>query len=186
MPTLYQALVIASILVGVVEAQHGNAAIRCNDVTKLDVKNLTIRTGQQTFVFHNGTAVLFDSSPELDPEITQPDWQAEIKKDRIIRPAANVVVRFFLISASHLTGSGNQEYATAFRCSGGKLQEVFHRDGLTLSVDRLDATAISVSLNVTADKPIRKHWSYVWDRDKSKYVLSSRWIGNVWLSAPMH
>ena len=68
MPTLLQALVIALIVVPIAEAQHGNSAIRCYDVKKLDVKNLTIRTAQQTFVFRNSTAV-YDSSPVPDPEV---------------------------------------------------------------------------------------------------------------------
>jgi len=147
-------------------------AERCNDVTKLDSRNLTIRTAQRTFAFHNGIAVNYDGQPE-GAEHSQPDWKAEIEKDSVIQPAPNVVVRFLLIHDSHETGSGWHYYATGFRCSGGKLHEIFHRDGLSLSIDRLDSNMVGVGLNVTQGEPIRKHWFYTWDRNASKYVLSS-------------
>ena len=186
MRILCRALLIAAIAVGVAGAQPGNSAIRsvrssrsqtpvvgCDDVEKLDFRNLTIRTAQRTFDFHNGIAVNYDDPTEADKEHFPPDWKAEIEKDSIIQPAPDVVVRFLLIHDSHETGSGWRYYATGLRCSGGRLQEVFHRDGASLSVDRLDSTTISVGLNVTPGDPIRKYWSYTWDRDRSKYVLSS-------------
>jgi hypothetical protein len=189
MPTLCQTLVTATIAVAAAAAQQGNhdvqsvrvrlnqmPAVRCEDVTKLDFRNLVIRAGHRTFAFHNATAVNYDRPPEeQDPEHSQPDWKAEIEKDSVIHPEPDVVVRFLLIHDSHETGSGWRYYAMGFRCSGGKLQQVFHLDGMSLSVDRLDSTTISVSLNVTPGKPIRKHWSYSWDRGTSKYILSSTW-----------
>ncbi len=186
MKTLWRALFITTIAAAVASAQPGTnevrsvrsssnqtATLRCDDVTKLDFRNLVLRTAQRTFAFHNGIAVHYDSPPEQDPEHSQPDWKAEIEKDSAIQPAPSVVVRFLLIHDSHETGSGWRYYATGLRCSGGKLQEVFHRDGLSLRVDRLDSTTISIGLNLTPGAPIRKHWSYTWDRNTSKYVLSS-------------
>jgi hypothetical protein len=35
-------------------------ALRCDDVTKLDFRNLVIRTAQRTFAFHNGIAVNYE------------------------------------------------------------------------------------------------------------------------------
>ncbi len=184
--TLWRALFIATIAAAVASAQDGigavqsvrsssnqTPAVRCDDVTKLDFRNLIVRTAQRMFAFHNGIAVNYDSRLEQDAEHSQPDWKADIEKDSIIQPAPNVVVRFLLIHDSHETGSGYRYYATGLRCSGGKLQEVFHRDGLSMRVDRLDSTTISIGLNVTSGESIRKHWSYTWDRNSDKYVLSS-------------
>jgi hypothetical protein len=183
--TLWRALFIATIA-AVASAQDGisavpsvrsssnqTPAVRCDDVAKLDFRNLIIRTAQRTFAFHNGIAVNYELPPEQDAEHSQPDWKADITKDSTIQPASNVVVRFLLIHDSHETGSGWRYYATGLRCSGGTLQEVFHHDGLSMRIDRLDSTAISIGLNVTPSEPIRKYWSYSWDRNTSKYVLSS-------------
>jgi len=139
---------------------------RCEDVAKLDVSNQTIRTAHRTFAFHNGIAVNSDGSVER--------WKATIEKDSVIRPAPDVVVRFLLIHDSHEMGSGWRYYATCLRCANGEIQEVFHRDGLSLRVDNLDSTAIQVSLMATPGDPIRKHWSYVWDRGTAKFVLAPR------------
>ncbi len=147
--------------------------LHCDDVTRLDFGNLTIRTAGRTFAFRNGVAVNLDLPTEHNDEHSPPDWKAEIEKDAVVRPAPNVVVRFLLIHDSHETGSGWRYYLTGLRCSSGKLQEVFHRDGLSLGVDRLDSTAITVGLNVAPGEAIRKHWSYIWNRRASKYVLSS-------------
>jgi hypothetical protein len=181
-------LFIAAVAVVVAPAQQGHSAIRpvrlspnqapalqCDDVTKLDVRNLMIRTAQRTFAFHNGIAVNYDWPPDQDTDYSKPDWKAEIEKDSVIQRAPNVVVRFLLIDDSHATGSGWRFYLSGFRCSGGKLQEIFHRDGMSLRVDRLDSTTLSVSLNVIPGEPTRKHWSYTWDRNTSQYVLLSTW-----------
>jgi len=128
-------------------------------VTKLDVENFTIRTAQRTFAFHNGVALNYESPRVQDAERSPPDWKSGDCEDNVIQPAPNVVVRFILIHDSHETGSGWRYYATGFRCSGGNLQEVFRRHGLSLSVDRLDSATIGVSLNLTPGSPIRKHWS---------------------------
>lgn len=93
--------------------------------------------------------------------------------DDVVQPAPNVIVRFLLISDSHETGSGWRYYATGFRCFENRLQEVFHRDGLSLSIDRLDSNTVRVGLNVESDKSARSHWSYAWDRKTSKYVITS-------------
>ncbi len=186
MHTVRRALFIALIAAAIASAQQGMSAVRpirssakptptvrCDDVTKLDFRNLIVRTAQRTFTFQNGIAVNYDVPPDQDAEHSQPDWKAEIVKDNVMQPASNVVVRFLLIRDSHETGSGWRYYATALRCSGGKLQEVFHRDGLSLRVDRLDSTMIGIGLHVTPGQPKEKHWSYTWDRNTSRYVLSS-------------
>ena len=144
------------------------------DVARLDVRNTTIRTDQRTFAFHNGMAVNCDAPPEEGAGQHQPDWQAEIEQDRLLRPAPNVTLRFLLIHDSHVTGSGWLYYATAFRCSNGKLQEVFQRHGLSLRVERLSANRIDVSMMTTPGKDVRERWSYVWDPEQSRYVLSPR------------
>jgi|SRR5882762_12756 len=98
---------------------------RCDDVTKLDFRNLIVRTARRTFAFQNGIALNYDSRPDQGAKPSQPDWKAEIEKDTVIQPAPNVAVRFLLIRDSHETGSGWRYYATGLGCSGGKLQEVF-------------------------------------------------------------
>src|ERR1700730_14904332 len=127
MQALCGALFLAVIAVAAAIAQQ-----ECEDVTKLDVRNQTIRTAQRTFAFHDGIAVNYDSPPDQDAKHSQPDWKATIEKDCIIQPAPNVVVRFLLIHDSHETGSGWRYYATGLRCSSGEMQEVFQRDGLSL------------------------------------------------------
>jgi predicted nucleotidyltransferase len=144
------------------------------DVARLDVRNTTIRTDRRTFAFHNGIAVNYDAPPEEGAGQHQPDWQAEIEQDRLLRPAPNVTLRSLLIHDLHVTGSGWQYYATAFRCSNGKLQEVFQRHGLSLRIDRLSANRIDVSMMTTPGKNVRERWSYVWDPEQSRYVLSPR------------
>jgi hypothetical protein len=161
MQAVRRVLIIALIAVTTASAQQ-----RCEDITKLDVRNQTIRTAQRTFVFHEGIALNQDGPLEL--------WKAAIEKDIVVEPAPNVVVRFFVIHDSHETGSGWRYYATGFRCSGGEMHEVFHRDGLSLTVDRIDSTVINVSSMVTPGAASRKHWSYTWDRSASIYALSSK------------
>jgi hypothetical protein len=133
---------------------------RCDDVAGLDFGNLTIRTAGRRLAFRNGVAA------------AHVDWKAEIEKDAVVKPAPNVLVRFLLIHDSHEAGSGWRYYLTGLRCSSGNLIEVFHRDGLSLGVDRLDSTAITISLNGTPGEATRKHWSYSWDRSASGYAPS--------------
>ena len=177
MQTLCRALLIAAIVLPVAPAQRSSPkqqpAVRCGDVTKLDVRNLTIRTAQREFAFHNGIAIDFDGYEDRTAGPPKPDWEAEIVGDKVIHPAPNVTVRFLVIHDSHETGSGWQIYLTGFLCEDGKLKEVFHRNGMSLDTDRVDSTAIVVSLNVVPGKPIRKHYSYTWDVNTSKYVLSA-------------
>jgi hypothetical protein len=101
------------------------------------------------------------------------DWQAGIEQDRILRPVPNVTLRFLLIPDSQLTGSGRQFYATAFRCSKGKLQEVFQRHGLSQRVERLSANRIDVNMMTTPGKGVRERWSYVWDPERFRDVLAT-------------
>src|SRR5258708_2135110 len=103
---LGRALLIATVAAVVASAQVPSSSnqmpsLRCDDVTKLDVRNLSIRTAQRTFDFHNGIAVNYDSPPEQEA-----DWKAEIEDDSVILPAPSVVVRFLLIHDSHATGTG--------------------------------------------------------------------------------
>lgn len=146
----------------------------CEDVTKIDFKNLTIpvRTGRP-FAFHNGVALNWDRD---SPDVTlDPDWEAEIKQETVVQPTPDVDVRFLLIQDTHMTGTGWRLYLMGYRCSNGKLQEVFHREGLSLGIDQLDDSGVTVGLNPTSNKPIRKHWGYIWDRDQSRYVVKSTW-----------
>jgi len=149
------------------------AAQTCDDITKLDVPNLTIQAAQRTFAFHNGVA---ENGPLEQVSIggqtgSRHEWRAAIEKDTIVRPSPDAVVRFLLINDSHETGSGNRFYLIGLRCSGGKLEQVFLREGLSLTVDRLDAIGVTVGLTVNQGDSTRKHWLYKWDGHR--YVLSS-------------
>lgn len=64
-------------------------------------------------------------------------------------------------------------YATGYRCSAGKLQGVFHGEGMSLRVERLDAVSIDTSLNDIPGESRKKVCSYIWDRNSRKYVLSA-------------
>ncbi len=44
---------------------------------------------------------------------------------------------------------------------------------MSLETDHVDSTVIGVSLNVVPGKPIRKHYSYTWDVNTSKCMLSA-------------
>jgi hypothetical protein len=145
----------------------------CDDVTKLDFRNLTFQVGPRTFAFHEGVAVNYDGRDGQAGRYSQPDWKAEIEKDSVIQPVPDVVVRFLLIHDVHVTGSGWRYYATGYHCSGGKLQEVIHREGMSLRVERLDSVSIDISLDPLPGKARRKLCSYIWDRSSRKYVLSS-------------
>jgi hypothetical protein len=145
----------------------------CDDVTKLDFRNLTFRVGLRTFAFHDGVAANYDAPDGQASRYSQPDWKAEIEKDSVIQPVPDVVVRFLLIHDVHVTGSGWRYYATGYHCSGGKLQEVIHHEGMSLRVERLDSVSIDISLDAIPGKSRRKLCSYIWDRNSRKYVLSS-------------
>jgi hypothetical protein len=145
----------------------------CNDITKTDFRNFTVHTAQRTFAFHDGVAKNgpLEETPTNGAAERQHEWKAEIQNDTVVRPSADAVVRFLLIHDSHDTGSGWRLYLIGFRCSDGKLEQVFHRDGMSLSVDRLDAIGVTVGLTEGHGNSHRKLWSYTWDGHT--YALSS-------------
>src|ERR1017187_7273976 len=145
----------------------------CDDITKLDLPNLTIQAGQRTFAFHHGVA---QHGPLEQVSIggqteSRHEWKAEIERDTIVRPSSDAVVRFLLIHDSHQTGSGWRYYLIGLRCSEGRLEQVFLRDGMSLTVDRLDAAGVDVGLAENPADSTRKQWLYTWDGHR--YVLSS-------------
>ncbi len=172
-------MLAAALAVTTVSSQANQATIHparvleapCDDVATIDFKNLRISLGRRIFAFQNGVALNHDMPDASGP----PDWKAEIERDTVVQPAPGLSVRFLLIHDSHETGSGWCYYLVGYCCSSGRLQEVFRREGLSLSVDRLDSSRVSVGLNTIPGKPVRNHWSYTWDRAKSRYVLSSAW-----------
>jgi hypothetical protein len=153
--------------------QNLTSSVTCNDITKLDVHNLTIHAAQRIFVFHNGVA---ENGPLEQVSIggqteSRHEWKAEIERDTIVRPSSDAVVRFLLIHDSHQTGSGWRYYLIGLRCSEGRLEQVFLRDGMSLTVDQLDAAGVDVGLTENPGDSTRKQWRYTWDGDR--YVLSS-------------
>jgi hypothetical protein len=143
----------------------------CDSVRTIDFNNLTISCGDRTFAFNDGTALNYDRPGESGP----PDWKAEFERDTVVEPTPGVSVRFLLIHDSHETGSGWRYHLVAYRCSNGTLQQVFHRDGLSLKIDHLDSSTITVSLNPVPGQTVTTHWSYVWDQQRSTYGLVSTW-----------
>jgi len=164
---------LAVLVAAIAWCQPGAKAVRCDDVTRLDFKNLVVRTAGFSFAFHNGFALNSDDPLAEKVDEEKPDWKAEIETDKVIRPAPGVVVRLLVIHDVHQTGSGRRYYATGLRCVAGKLEEVFQRSGASLGIDRLDAKEIGIGLNVTPGKPVRKHWTYVWNPATARYAISA-------------
>jgi hypothetical protein len=154
---------------------QGEGAGNCS-VETLDVRNVTLRTAGRTFAFRDGVAYGFELPPEarkrekaeLGSEV-QPDFEARIEQDEVLRPAPGVAVRLFLIHDSHLTGSGWRYYATAVRCGNGKLVEVFHEDGLTLKVE-VQGQQIRTSRLSSGRRLWRSYW---WNAADSRYVQAT-------------
>ena len=117
-------------------AKIQHAASSCSDIRLLNTKNATLQSGSRVFRFRSGTAVNYDDPPPgvNDPK---PDWIAEIEQDQVVQPEVGVELRFVMIHDSHETGSGWRYYLSGFQCSGGRLREVFHRDGMSLSIDEM-------------------------------------------------
>jgi hypothetical protein len=151
--------------------RNGPHETPCTDIKAVDFKNTTIQYGTRTFAFHDGVALNYDM-----PEVSRvPDWKAEIIRDQTVEPTAGTYIRFLLIEDNHETGSGSYNYLIGFRCSAGKVSEVFRRKGISLGLDRLDDSGVTVGLNPIYGKLVRKHWAYVWDRETQKYRISSSW-----------
>src|SRR3954452_24758726 len=74
---LCRAFAMGSIALSIAVAQQ-----RCEDVTKLDVRNLVVQTSQRTFAFRDGVAVNGDGPLEREAVGSRPDWEAEITMDR--------------------------------------------------------------------------------------------------------
>lgn len=153
--------------------QSATSGAICDDITKLDLRNLTLQTGDRSFAFHNGVAKSgpLEQIPVGGQVESRRQWKAEIEQDTVVHPASDAVVRFLLINDSHETGSGWRYYLLGLRCTNGKLEKVFHREGLSLSVDRLDDTGVTVGLTDGDGAPTRKRWLYTWDGQR--YVLAS-------------
>jgi hypothetical protein len=161
-------------------AQGNETIIPCQDVTKLDFKNLTFSNGihhnTRQFAFKNGVAQYYD-----DPEIQKsgpPDWRAEIERDTVVQPSRGTAVRFLLIYQGHLTGTGWIYWLVGYSCVNGRLRQVFSRDGLSLKIERLDDSGIVVSKSVKYGSLVETHWSYLWDKAQLRYVLASKWSGS--------
>jgi hypothetical protein len=154
--------------------QASTTGANCDDITKLDFRNLNFRAAGRILAFHNGVA---ESGPSEQISVagqadSRHEWKAEIEQDSVLRPTADVSVRFLLIHDSHQTGSGWRFYLLGFRCSGGKLEEVFHREELSLSVERLDATGVTVGMVAKDGGSNREYWQYNWNGQR--YVLASK------------
>lgn len=145
----------------------------CNDISKIDVRNMNLRVFDRTFSFHNGVAW---NDAESDSPGNQNEqqfaWKAEIEQDAVVQPSSDTVVRFLLIHDSHQTGSGWQNYVVGLRCAGGQVHNVFQKRGLSLKIVRLDSSEVSVEnfRNRGDAKPVIQ--SYFWNGEK--YVAANR------------
>jgi len=102
---------LAVLVAAIAWCQPGAKAVRCDDVTRLDFKNLVVRTAGFSFAFHNGFALNSDDPLAEKVDEEKPDWKAEIETDKVIRPAPGVVVRLLVIHDVHQTGSGRRYFA---------------------------------------------------------------------------
>ena len=57
-------------------------------------------------------------------------------------------------------------YRIGLRCSAGRIQEVFHREGLSLTVDRVDSTAVAVSQVEKVGDSKKFRWIYAWNGER--------------------
>ena len=154
-------------------ARGNDTTILCQDVTKLDFKNLTISRANRIFAFNDGIALNYDT-PETDRS-APPDWEAEVKWESVVHPTSGIKIRFLLIHDSHLTGSGWNYWLVGYKCSDGSLEQVFSLDGLSLEVDGLDDSGVVVSKMLTSGSSVRTYWSYFWDKNLSTYTLGASW-----------
>lgn len=157
-------------------ALGGETTTPCQDVTRLDFKNLTISNtihhNTRRLAFKDGIALTYDDPMTKN---SSPDWKAEIERDTAIHPSSGTTVRFLSVHESHLTGSGWNYWLVGYSCSNGQLRQVFSRDGLSLKIERLDNSGIVVSKIMKDSSRTATHWTYVWDMKLSTYVLASSW-----------
>jgi hypothetical protein len=158
--------------------QESKVGAPCKDSTKLDFESLTISNGIhhniRQLTFKNGVALTHDGT---ETQKSHPAWKSEFRRDTVVRPESGTVIRFLLIYDSPLTGSGWNYWLVGYKCTDGHLQQVFSRDGLSLKIERLDDSEIVVSKSLTYRSLVRTYWSYVWDKNRSTYILSSGWSG---------
>jgi hypothetical protein len=131
-------------------AARDAAHLPCNSVRTSDINYLTIACGDRIFDFIDGTALNYDRPGGSGT----PDWKAKFERDTVVEPNPGVAVRLLLIRDSHETGRRWRYYLVAYRCSNGRLQQVVHRDGLSLKIDRLDSSTITVSLNTVSGQKL--------------------------------
>ena len=141
----------------------------CTDITNLDVRNTTLQVAGRTFVFHNGVAKKgpLESVPNGNEKELRHEWKAAIEQDTVVRPAPDTTIRFLLIDDSHETGSGWRFYLVGFRCYEGQLQQVFSKQGLTLKIDHLDASGVTIR-RVEQGNTAPTVVTYVWNGKQYK------------------
>lgn len=163
-----------------VSASAQSETTSCPDIQKGDFRNSKIDIGETSYAFHDGEALNYDDPVEDNSPRRVPDWKATIAQDNFIELNGDMPVRVLLIHNNHETGSGWTYYVVVYRCSKGTLEQIFERHGLTLTIDKIDAKAIVVSVvSPTQGFPAaRKHFSYIWDAQRTKLVLSSAWSTN--------
>ncbi len=166
-------MAVLSVFCFLVSSQSGTAS--CPDIRKCDFRNSKIDLGKASFAFHDGEALNYDDPLEYNSPNRVPDWKATIEQDNFIELNGDVPARVLLIHNNHETGSGWRYYVVAYRCSKGRLEQILERDGLTLEIDKIDAKAIVVSVvdPKQGSATARKHFSYIWDAQRSKLALNS-------------
>jgi hypothetical protein len=173
---VFRAVLTAGLsLLTMANAHAASEHMRCSDIRKIDLRNKTIEIGGHVFAFHDGVSLEYG---DRDEEPRNVEWKANIENEISVQVAATVAVRFLFIHDVHEAGSGWRYYVVAYGCFGGFTKQVFERDGLSLRIDKLDQSALVLSVIPSDNVSGRKYFSYVWGGSASKYVLTSTWLND--------
>lgn len=156
--------------------------LTCSEIESFDMKNASILFkpfGPQV-QFMNGKAC---PKEEVSSSC---EWEYVITADRTIRPDPMSPVRFIIVNANHLTGSGAWDYLILFTCKEGKLKQILNLSYL-----------YGVKFNLISDKKFvtkSGHWrktdspgfpsqekeeTFVWNTQNKSYDLIATKVKDV-------
>jgi len=75
------------------------------------------------------------------------------------------VVRFWS-PRTHTRLEADGCHLIGFGCSAGRIQELFQREGLSLTVDRVDSAAVALSQMEKTRDSKKFCWLYAWNGDR--------------------
>jgi len=152
-----------------------NEQVRCDDVTSIDVKNMSIEFPARGKVqMNDGTG--FSSDAGVDGESR--DWKITLIQDVILRPTTSVILRLVRFNADHITGSGAWDHVFIYKCRNGNFVRLFEESHLYgTKIQRLaddEITFVSgewVKGDPTCCPSKEKQSTYKWDTKSMRYIL---------------